>query len=141
MAKIIIKDTIKSLVSFYVPKMHENYLEELKFTIHDNQAMTSYDFIIYTFKSNFDSYFVIATDFNKTDTIRQSILIDSSEFIDVDKFVNKVISFINCETDYDHNKVTTFYTDSPIMIHIDNMNEFFDYDETLIIEKYKIIQN
>jgi hypothetical protein len=141
MAKIIIKDTIKSLVSFYVPKMRENYLEELKFTIHDNQAMTSYDFIIYTFKSNCDSYFVIAADFDKTDTIRQSILIDNSEFLDIDKFVNKVISFINRETDYDHNKTTTFYTDSPIMIHIDNMNEFFDYDDTIVVDKYKIIQN
>jgi hypothetical protein len=142
MAKILIKDTIASLLSFYIPKMQENYMEELTFTINDDKGMGSYDFKINSFKANCCSYFVISTDFDNTADIRQSIVIEYSECLDMNNFINEVIAFINRETDFDHNKTTIFNNEDSIMIHVDGyLDDFVDHDETLIVDKHRITHN
>lgn len=142
---IKIKSTIENLVSHYIPQMINNYVDKLLFEVLDDKAKISFYFTLTRYERGMDDMltlsFVDNEEYNVDAQYGFNTLTIKYESGVIQPILKKVVSFIERETNDNYNKISEFNKDTTILVNIDNVEDFFDNNDTIIIDEMRIVHD
>lgn len=142
---IKIKSTIENLVSHYIPQMINNYVDKLLFEVLDDKAKIKFYFTLTRYERGNDDMLTLSfVDNEEYDVDAQyafKTLTIKYESGIIQPILKKVVSFIERETNDNYNKISDFNKDTTILVNIDNVEDFFDNDDTIIIDEMRIVHD
>lgn len=135
-----IKSTIENLVSHYIPQMINNYVDQLLFEVLDDKAMISFYFTLTRYERDNDEMLTLSFVDNEEYYAFNTLTIKYESGV-IQPIIKKVVSFIERESNENYNKITSFNKDTTILVNITDIEDFFDNDDTIIIDEMRIVHN
>lgn len=141
-----IKSTIENLVSHYIPQMINHHLfDTLLFEVLDDKAMIKFYFTLTRYERGNDDMLTLSfVDNEEYDVDAQyafNTLTIKYESGVIQPILKKIVSFIDRETNDNYNKISEFNKDTTILVNIDNVEDFFDNNDTIIIDEMRIVHD